>query len=259
LLRKQHAKLAGASLAYAALLDGFPAFVAIGWVVFGLAQAIRTRRLLPDVKRALIGAALCIAAAVPVGTLATRASAWGAYWDAVVTQDLPVTNDMGLGVVLSHGYGSEPGAGRMKFSRDPQALDPFADWRRMRQERFHTTLPALVVISLCVTVAFGLAMWRLRSMWAAGALGPAFIVLFTQIVCWNYPFLLLAATLTRLRRWLEVLLFGFAAVTQLVAVGFFYNDDRYTAMSIVTVLFTGLLVLLFVRWKGLCRAPGGDG
>ena len=247
LLRRHHAKLAGASLAYAALLSGFPALVGVGWVLFGVVQSIRTRRLPREVKGALLGAALCLAVAVPASVLATSSSAWEATWETHVTDATPVTNDMGLGVVLSHGYGDEPGVGRMKYSKDTSLFDPFANWRKMREERYDAMLPGLVVIVLAVALAFGLAMWRVRSMWIAGALGQVFIVLLTQMVCWNYPFLVLGAALTRLRRWLEVLLFAFAAVTQLAAVGFYYIDDRYTAMSIVTTLFTVLLVVLLVR------------
>ena len=59
-----------------------------------------------------------------------------------------------------------------------------------------------------------------------------------------------AAPVTRLRRDLEVWLFGFAALTQFIWLSFGFYDDRHAVLTLLTLVFANFLILSFApkRW-----------
>src|SRR5262249_51691681 len=87
--------------------------------------------------------------------------------------------------------------------------------------------------------------WRL--LWIGACLGQLFVVLFVQTLNLDYPFLVLGALLTRVRRGLEVALFCFAALTQIINVSFTWYDDRCAALSVASLVFCLGLVAAFRR------------
>jgi hypothetical protein len=257
LIRKRHFKLAGASMVYSSLLSVFPAYALLGPAIFGATWFFRKRRLAKSHKQVLIGGAIAAATLIPLSMVVAGPTAFKAYFEQrAVDEATPLTNHMGLGALVAHDLSSGPGSGRMQYAKDTRLLDPFSSWKRMRNER-RASLSWLEygVIGLAVGAFVGVAR-RLRTLWIAGCLGQVFIVLMGLLTCFHYTFLILSAPLTRARRWLEVILFSFAALTQLVWIGFVWNDDRYAALSAVSLLFCFAMLAAFVGRRRTAAALG---
>ena len=93
-------------------------------------------------------------------------------------------------------------------------------------------------------------------MWIAQCLGQVFIILLSQLTNYYYSFMILAGPLTRAKRGIEAPLFGFAALTQFVYMTFFWNDDRYAALTLIALLFCYGLLGVFADPKLLERLRG---
>jgi hypothetical protein len=254
--RKRYFRLAGASMVYAALLRVFPGLAVIGWLVVAGTYLVKHKRMRPEHFRTLQGGVL--AAIVLVGAslaIVGRDSYQQFYKHTIEVHDqTPLTNHMGLRVMVAHRLecivprlphcqGAE--SGRMQFTQDPKALDPFETWKKMRLERWAKYKPigyAIIALSFGLFVA---VVRRIKSLWVAQALGQVWIILLSQLTSYYYAFVIIAAPLTRLRRDLEVALFGFAAVTQFLWLVLGYNDDRYDALTWVTLAFCNFLLLSF--------------
>ncbi|MFO0762500.1 MAG: hypothetical protein U0359_39035, partial [Byssovorax sp.] len=238
---------------YASLLRIFPAYAAAGLGLFVVAELARTRRLAPRSRRLLLGAALAAAVIVPASVASAGASAYPQFYRRAITyQETPLTNHMGLAVLVSQDLGTGPGSGRMELAKDPKQIDPFATWRRIRTERYERFAPAAYLIVALSVAGFFWVAWRLRTPFIAACLGQLFIVLGAQLTCFNYPFLVLSAPLVRANRALTVPLCLFAVLTQVVAVGITYNDVKYTAQSALALLLCLGLVAAFrkrARWR----------
>jgi len=63
----------------------------------------------------------------------------------------------------------------------------------------------------------------------------------------------LAAPLTKAKRSLEVPLFGFAALSQFVFWNFYRNDDKYTALTLITLIFCYGLIGAFASREAVDR------
>lgn len=153
---------------------------------------------------------------------------------------------------------SGPSSGQMEFVRDEKQNDPFKVWKDMRNERYHHYRGfayAMVVASL---VAFALIVRRTKSLWIAQCLGQVFIILLSQLTCYYYSFMILGAPLTRVRRSLELGLFGVAAITQIVWMNSYWNDNKYTLLTIVSLVWCCWLVGMFWRKPGTIKPAGDD-
>jgi hypothetical protein len=254
--RKRYFALAGASMVYAGLLRIFPGVAVIGWLVVAGAYLVRHKRLRPDHLRALLGGTA--AAVVLVGAslaVVGRDSYQQFYKHTIEVHDqTPLTNHMGLRVLVGHrmecmipGFPGCEGraSGRMKYVEDGTALDPFERWKTMRLERYAKYKPVAYGLLGLTLVVFVAVVRRIKSLWVAQALGQIWIVLLSQLTNYYYSFVIIAAPLTRVRRDLELWLFGFAALTQFIYLSFGYNDDRYTVLTLVTLIFNLFLVLSF--------------
>ncbi len=128
-------------------------------------------------------------------------------------------------------------SGRMKYTRKNTLMDPFEIWKQMRNDRYKR----LRIISYA-TIAFTLALsiWvhrRLKSLWIAQCLGQIWMILLAQLTCYYYSFMILLAPLTKVRRDFEAPIFGLAIVTQFIFRLSFYNDDKYTGLTLVSLFF----------------------
>ncbi|MEM9694291.1 MAG: hypothetical protein AAGA56_17200 [Myxococcota bacterium] len=93
----------------------------------------------------------------------------------------------------------------------------------------------------------------MKSLWVAQCLGQIFIILGSQLTCYYYSFMILAAPLTRLRRPLELGLFALAAITQIIWMNSYWNDNKYTLLTIVSLLFCYGMVASFARGRAWRR------
>jgi hypothetical protein len=142
----------------------------------------------------------------------------------------------------------------MAYTKNTTLVDPFEVWKRMRNERYakyRWVAYAVVATSLGF---FVYACRKVKSLWVGLCLGQIFIILLSQLTCYYYSFLILSAPLTRFRRRtenpllsLEVPLFSLAALTQAIGMFFFWNDDKYTALTLVSLIFCYYLLFVFAR------------
>src|SRR5262249_24038282 len=138
LAKKQYYKLSGASFAYSTLLRVFPGLVVIGLAVTIVAGIVRRRKLDPKHRNFLLGGVLGTALLVPVSLgMAGRDSYQQFFKHTIQVHDqTPLTNHMGLRVLVAHKLGTGYSSGRMKFVKDDKLTDPFEVWKRMRNERY---------------------------------------------------------------------------------------------------------------------------
>ncbi|MEM1030118.1 MAG: hypothetical protein AAGN82_07200 [Myxococcota bacterium] len=146
-----------------------------------------------------------------------------------------------------------PSSGQMQYVRDNRLLDPFETWKRMRNERYEQYKGVAYAIVLGTLAFFILVVRRVKSLWVAQCLGQIFIILGSQLTCYYYSFMILAAPLTRLRRPLELGLFALAAITQIIWMNSYWNDNKYTLLTIVSLLFCYGMVASFARGRAWRR------
>lgn len=276
LTRKRCFKLAGASMVYAGLLRVFPGLAVIGWLTVAGFYIARHRRMARPHVQMLIGGTAAAAVLLPLSLIASGAPSLGAaitkpmaslvagkdaykqfYEHTLEVHDrTPLTNHMGLRVLISHDVGSDATSGRMKYTKDVKLADPFEIWKRMRNERYAKYRGIAYAIVAASLAFFVYVMRRVKSMWIAQCLGQLFIILLSQLTCYYYTFLLLTAPLTRVKRGLEVPLFGLAALSQFVWMTFGWNDDKYTALTVISLLFCYGLLCAFSGRDLLGRLRG---
>jgi hypothetical protein len=245
--RKRRYGLSGAALAYAALLRIFPVLFALGWAVSALGHLRRTGRLAPAHRRILLGAATAAAFIVPAGAAVAGTGAWAAFYHHTIQVhgSTPLTNNMGLPVVLAHGVGSGPDSGRLRYVRDERLPDPLAPWKEGFAERLERARPVLWGVVALMLAWFVRVARRVRRPWIALGLGQVWPVVLLPLTCYYYSFLVLAAPLTRARRGLEAPLLGLAAASQVVWWAFWWNDDRYAALSVLALAFCCVVLAAF--------------
>jgi hypothetical protein len=244
-------------------------------ILVGLASALALRIVAPRMRLAhqkmLVGGIAAACALVPASWAVAGTDAYTKFYEhtILVHDHTPLTNHMGLRVLLSQKPGcvsdtpsamcTGPESGRMKYVKDPKLLDPFEVWKRMREERWARSRPVAIAIAAASLVLFALALRRSRSAWIAGCLGQIWIILGAQLTCYYYAFMILVAPLTKVRRSLEAPLFGLAALTQLIAMDTPYYDDKYTALTLVSLLFSYAVVATFVRPRDVAALAGRTG
>lgn len=128
-------------------------------------------------------------------------------------------------------------SGRMKFTRNNTLKDPFEIWKQMRNDRYRKykiLAYALILATLGLSI---LIHRRLKSLWIAECIGQIWMIMLAQLTCYYYSFMILLAPLTKVRRDLEAPIFGLALLTQFIFRSSYYNDDKYTALTLVSLVF----------------------
>ncbi|HMY17127.1 MAG TPA: hypothetical protein PKA58_12465 [Polyangium sp.] len=128
-------------------------------------------------------------------------------------------------------------SGRMKFTRNNTLKDPFEIWKQMRNDRYKKYRWVGYGI---IGLSLALSVWvhrRLKSLWVAQCLGQIWMILLAQLTCYYYSFMILLAPLIKVRRDIEAPIFGFALLTQFIFRSTYYNDDKYTALTLVSLVF----------------------
>ena len=224
------------------------------------------------------------------------------YEHTIETHDqTPLTNHMGLRVIIAHKFfdfqvpglrsadeakkaagdnagpvsralsrvkwpiviASGPSSGHMKYTRDNKLLDPFEVWKRMRNERYAKYKWAAYLLMFSTLALFAFVLRKTKSLWIAQCLGQIFIILGSQLTCYYYSFMILSAPLIKVRRQIELGLFALAAVTQIIWMNSYWNDHKYTLLTIASLVFCYGMLGLFWRTKPKSNelpaaAPGGE-
>jgi hypothetical protein len=258
LIRKRYYALGGAAFAYSTLLRVFPGALIAGWVVVIVAHFWKHKRLAPSHIRLVAGgvAATAILVSVSIGVAGTHS--YAEFWKHInVHNTTPLTNNMGLQTVVSHGL-----EGRMQVSRDETQLDPFKKWKDMRRERLHAYRFFYAAIVLAIGAALARVAWRIKSLWIVQALSLGLLVSIVEVTCYYYSMFILAAFLSRLRKGVEQVLLVGAAVSQLCVVNpilAYYYDDRYTAQSVVFCVLGVVLITMYWPPKKAAATALGAG
>jgi hypothetical protein len=253
LIRKRWFKLAGAAMVYAGLLRIFPGLAVIGWLTTAGIYLVRHKRMHREHVQVLIGGVL--AAVVLVGLslkVAGRDSYKQFYEHTIKVHDqTPLTNHMGLRVLVAQktpfeipqiGVGVGTQSGRMKYTKDQKLDDPFEVWKAMRNDRYKRVRWAAYAIIALSFAAFVYVLRRVKSLWIAQCLGQIWMILLSQLTCYYYSFMILCAPLTKVKRNIEAPLFGLAALSQFLWMIFYWNDDKYWALTFISLVFCyGLL------------------
>lgn len=259
--RKRYFKLAGASIVYAGLLRVFPVLIVLGWFAVMGAFVVRRKRLARSHRDVLIGGLVAAAVIIPFSLYIAGPGSYREFYHHTlrVHDWTPLTNHMGLPVLMSYRFGGGAASGRMEYTVDPRLADPFEGWKQRRNERREMyRWPGFAIIA----ISGALVVWavrRLRLLWVSGCLGQVFIVLGAQLTSYYYSFLILSALLTGARRRLEIPLFGFAALSQVVFWVFPWNDDKYAALTLMSLLLCYGLILGFVpkaSWRRRAELGG---
>lgn len=249
LARKRWFRLAGASIVYAGLLRIFPILIAVGWLTVAGAYVVRRGRVARSHRDVLAGGLLAAAVIVPLSLYAAGSGSYREFYRHTIRihDRTPLTNHMGLPALISHEFGGAAGSSRMEHTVDRKLADPFEVWKRMRSERYDRYRWLAFVI---IVVSGGVFVWivhRIRPLWIAGCLGQVFIVLGAQLTSYYYSFLVLSALLTGARRGLEMPLFAFVILSQVVFWTLAWNDDRYAILTLISLLLCYGLLLGFLR------------
>jgi hypothetical protein len=141
-------------------------------------------------------------------------------------------------------------SGQMEFVRDNNKLDPFEDWKRLRNERYKKYKPVAYAIILGTLIFFVLVTRKIKNLWVTTCLGQIFIILGSQLTCYYYSFMILGAPLLKMRKQVELGLFALAAVTQIIWMNSYWNDNKYTLLTIASLVFCYVMIGFFYR-----RAP----
>ena len=258
LARKRWFKLAGAALVYAGLLRVFPGLAVVGWLVVAGATLLRRKTLARHQWQMLLGGCLAAAVLIPVSLAVSGKDSYQQFYKHTlqVHDRTPLTNHMGLRVLVAHNIGSGPASGRMKYTKDAKLADPFEVWKTMRNDRYDRYKPVAYGVVALSFLYFAWVTRRVKSMWIALCLGQIFIILLSQLTCYYYSFMILAAPLTRVKKGIEAPLFGFAALTQFIWITFTYNDDKYTVLTLVSLIFCFGLICAFATKGSLSRLFG---
>jgi hypothetical protein len=148
----------------------------------------------------------------------------------------------------------------MRYTKDVALTDPFETWKKMRVDRYRDYKPVAYTLLATSLLAFVAVLRRTRSLWIAQCLGQVWIILLSQLTCYYYSFMILTAPVTRLRRDLEIWLLGFAALSQVIWRVFGYNDDRYTMLTLGSlVVCYAIIFALAPREQDAAETPFARG
>ncbi len=255
--RKRWFALAGASLVYAGLLRIFPGLAVIGWLVVAGAYLVRHKRMAKSHQRMLLGGVLAAAVLIPASIQICGKDSYAHFYEHIKEHDrTPLTNHMGLRVLISHNVGTGPSSGRAMYTKDDKLADPFEVWKRMRNARYDKYRGVAYAIIALSLAFFVWVVRRVKSMWIALCLGQIFIILLSQLTSYYYAFMIITAPLTKAKRQLEVPIVGLAAVTQLVWGAFAWFDDKSAAVTLIALVFSYGLVCMFAPAGAFAKLLG---
>jgi len=258
LARRRRYAWSGATLATAGLLRVFPLLAAFGWAAAAIAGLLHRRRVDPVHQRLLAGGLLAGAVLIPLSALKTGYAAYPAFYRHTLQQHArtPLSNLVGLGVLTTYRPGDSPESGRMAATVDARAPDPHAEWKAIRRLRAEEARPWTVRAMTLGLGLLALAAAR-RKPWTAISLGFIPVFLVTELTCYYFSIIALAAPLARLRRVLEPALLAFAAASLPPMVLLRWNDDRYAVLSLLTGMLAAVVVAALLGTRRVRRRPSG--
>lgn len=184
LLKKQRPALAGAALSGSALLIGFPLLMFGGPLLLAGDWAWKRTRLPPEWVRFFGGAAVALVLGAAVSTAWAGVGAWPQYFEDRATAT-PVTNHLGLGILLSY---RENATGERL--RDEAATDPWGAWKEARTKGLaDTRVFQGVVVLMLLALLFTAVRRHATAPWLAVALSAGVVPLVLELTNFQYVLL----------------------------------------------------------------------
>jgi hypothetical protein len=253
----------GFSLVWSAMLRVFPALIALGLALKILQQSWQSKRLhltRPQWQFAG-GAVLALAILFPISLTVGGENHGLSVWKAFAANSrkhlaTPVTNNIGLPMVVSF----EPSTRAARIS-EFWIDSPWDAWKVARRRVFAERRVIYWALVAAFVVLLGAAVKREED-WVALVLGVGAIPILSDLasyyLCVMLAFALLWRRLPSAGIWLTVTLF----LTAIIPALFDLDDERYTAISVVYVVFivtvTGMLALRQRQAVAASRRPTGD-
>lgn len=234
-LRKDKPVAAGASLAYAALLRIFPAFLLLGPLLAGLHALRRERRVDHRLLRFFAGGLVAAVLLGSISLIQRGPQAWtGFVHNTLKHAETPLTNNMGLRTVVAY-RPSEVG----RVLRSDRLLDPWQEWKEARKRSFREArvVYAFLVLGFLALLAFAV---RGKPLWVTAALGATSIAACVELTSYYYAFLIVVALLHAEREETGIVLLACTASTQFIAwsplIGMpDWFDEQFMLLSLVTL------------------------
>ena len=247
LLRRGWMGLGGAALTGAALLRVFPGLLLAGLILKAIGEAVPPRRWAssPQGRRLVAGVLLALVVALSLGALAAGGpGAWREFAaNSVKHAATPLTNHMGLRTVIAF----EPSTRASRSVPLRLDADPFAVWKDARHRVFaeRRWIWIALVVGFAALVALAA---RGRPPWVAAVLGVGLVPVGAELTCYYYSLLLAYALLWREDDLTGAGLAALSALTAVISALTTWNDVRYTAMSVVVVVFVVIVTALYA-WR----------
>ncbi len=234
-MKRGKSALSGALLAYATALRIFPGFILLGPLSRFLARCLRERRLRFErlELRFAFGFFIALAALGLLGHLQSGRSDSYREFAANSVKHLatPLTNNMGLSFVVSFHLEQ-----RGELTKESLSTEPYGPWKQLRLESLGSRVWLLRGVQAVYLLLLIAACSRLP-LWAALVLGSTAIPIFTELTCYYYSFLSVAALLWAVTPLAGIGLALASFLTALCFQWFEWYDVQYTAMSLIVVAF----------------------
>ena len=238
-LKKEHAFLGGFSLVSSALLRVFPAVLLGGLALKMLDRLWHARTLARCHVLFLAGCLLAGGILVPASLSAT--GGWKTYTEFLANASkhraTPLTNHMGLPTLFAW---DEDNIGRR--ARDGSLVDPWSFWKEKRREVFANRRPLYWAVAIGFVVLLAVSSRRLED-WAVTAASTILIVVLLELTCYYFGFVVLLAPLALSRMRYVVVLIGMAVATQFLPLHVSWNDEQFTAASLLVLGAMSFLLL----------------
>jgi hypothetical protein len=233
LARKRRFGLSGAALTWSTSLRIFPvlAFAGVGLIM--LFDLIRKRRLRSDYGRFVLGSALMGASLFAASCAVAGSDSYAAFVRHIrLHQDTPLTNNMGLEMILTHDW-----EGRMVFTTDPTLDDPVQLWKEGYTARAKALRPAQLAIAALSFAWMAWALRRTKLLWVGMALSLPLTFSLLNLACYYQCQFMAAAVLVALSPALGPAYLALAGASQVLATRFYWYDDRHAALSLLFFAF----------------------
>ncbi len=228
-LKRNRFGLAGASLSYAALVRVFPAVFLLPIAARLVVEVLNTRSVPRWGRRFLGWYALTAAIFIAFSSVAyTSRNPWPEFVSNIEKHSrTPLTNHMGLKTLVAY---------RTAFSQEkmyqPSAADPFSVYKERRIEMAKKTRWLYLSLLAAVVIGVVFASIRKAEIWEVAILGIALIPASTELTCYYYSFLGIAALLVASRPPIGVTLLSLAAISQAIPIFKTVLDQIYVAEGI---------------------------
>jgi hypothetical protein len=160
---------------------------------------------------------------------------------------------MGLKTVVSFSRDT-----RAKSLEQREALEPFAEWKEARRQVFAQRR----IVYYFLVFAFILLLARAvrgQEDWTAAVLSIGMIPVATELTCYYYSILLGYAFLLRRSPWSVAMLCAYSVLSWICASMWVWNDEQFTWLSLITIVFIGVVTWRMGLHKSSCSSDSANG